>query len=137
MPAPGPGLAVHPQDRPPRALPDLAAVVEPARRAALPDVAVAAVSEALTPEQIAAYQRLWDRMDEARRHYPNGTWAQRWLPGVCTHPEVRCVHGDEILHRGFRRIVCLTCGRALNGNLPPGCWFTGRPHASTRQMHHG
>ena len=84
----------------------------------------------LTPEQRAAWQALWDRHTEARTQHPHGTWAQRWLPGVCQHPEVRCVHGDEIIHRGWRRVACLVCGRSLDRDLPPLCWFTGTPHPS-------
>lgn len=72
------------------------------------------------------------RQDEARSCYPSGTWAQRWLPFVCTHPvdRLRCVHGDEIVQRGFRRTVCLVCGRGLKGPLLNVCWFTGELHAS-------
>lgn len=59
---------------------------------------------------------------------PSGTWAQRWIPFVCKHAEVRCTHGDEIIRRGFRRRVCVVCGRALKGPLPDWCFFTERPH---------
>lgn len=83
----------------------------------------------LTPEQRAAYQALWDRMTEARRG-PSGTWAQRWLPRVCKHEDTRCVHGDEIIDRGFRRVACRVCGRSLDRPLPPVCWFTGTPHST-------
>lgn len=31
----------------------------------------------------------------------------------CSHLRVRCIHGDEILARGMRRIACLDCGKAL------------------------
>lgn len=75
-------------------------------------------------------QALWDRMEEARDRYPDGSWAQRWLPFVCTHARVRCVHGDEIVHRGFRRTACLVCGRGLKQAMPAVCWFTGTLHAS-------
>lgn len=62
---------------------------------------------------------------------PSGSWAQRWLPGVCRHERVRCTHGDEIIGRRFRRRVCLVCGRALKGPLPVECFFTGDPHPSS------
>lgn len=69
------------------------------------------------------------KQDEAYRQSPTGTWAQRWLPKVCKHARVRCIHGDEILHVGrFRRIRCLVCGRALDGPLPAECFFTGKAH---------
>lgn len=70
------------------------------------------------------------RQDEAYRRAPWGSWAQRWLPGVCQHDHVRCTHGDEIIGRGFRRRVCLVCGRSLRGDLPEMCFFTGEPHPS-------
>lgn len=73
-------------------------------------------------------QAHWDRMTEARTKHPHGTWSQRWLPWVCEHDEVRCVHGDEIIARGFRRVACLVCGRSLNEPLPRLCWFTGEQH---------
>lgn len=72
-----------------------------------------------------------DRQNEAYRHSPCGTWAQRWIPGVCKHSEVRCTHGDEIIGRRYRRRVCMVCGRALAGPLPAECFFTGEPHPST------
>jgi hypothetical protein len=59
---------------------------------------------------------------------PSGTWAQRWLPRVCKHPKVRCTHGDEIISRGFRRRVCMVCGRALKGSLSDWCFFAEQPH---------
>lgn len=80
-----------------------------------------------TPEGRAAIRRLLDRQTAAQR-YPTGTWAQRWLPGVCKHDDVRCTHGDEIIARGFRRRLCMTCGRALRGPMPSTCWFTGALH---------
>lgn len=83
----------------------------------------------LTAEQRAAYRALWDRHTLARTG-PYGTWAQRWLPRVCKHPDVRCVHGDEIIARGFRRVACRVCGRSLRRDLPRLCWFTGTPHPS-------
>lgn len=75
-------------------------------------------------------RRFLTRMNEARNCYPNGTWAQRWIPGVCKHEHTRCVHGDEIMHRGWRRTACLTCGRSLKRPLPEMCWFSRKPHAS-------
>lgn len=73
-----------------------------------------------------------DRQNEAYRHAPCGTWAQRWIPGVCKHPETRCTHGDEIIHRRFRRQVCMVCGRSLDRDLPEMCFFTGKLHAAAR-----
>lgn len=76
---------------------------------------------------------LWfmlDRLDEAYRRGPRGSWVQRWIPGVCRHEQVRCTHGDEIIHRRFRRQVCLVCGRSLDRGLPVECFFTGKPHPS-------
>lgn len=58
----------------------------------------------------------------------SGTWAQRWLPSVCKHAEIRCTHGDEIIARRWRRRVCMVCGRSLTGPLPAYCFFTERPH---------
>lgn len=57
-----------------------------------------------------------------------GTWTERWVPGVCKHEAVRCVHGDEIIARRYRRQACMICGRSLKGSLPRFCWFTGRDH---------
>ncbi len=76
-------------------------------------------------------QAQWDRMAEARTEHPHGTWVQRWLPWVCKHDEVRCVHGDEIIARGFRRVACLVCGRSLDRDLPVMCWFSGERHVGT------
>ena len=39
---------------------------------------------------------------------------------MCEHERVRCVHGDEIVHRNYRRSVCLDCGASLP-NLPEWC----------------
>lgn len=81
-----------------------------------------------TPEErAAAIRRLLDRQTAGHR-YPTGTWAQRWIPGVCKHDDVRCIHGDEIIARGFRRRLCMTCGRALRGLMPSTCWYTGTLH---------
>lgn len=73
-------------------------------------------------------QYLLNRQDIAYKVGPVGTWAQRWLPFVCKHTLVRCTHGDEIIGRGYRRRVCLICGRSLRGPLPYECFFTGEPH---------
>lgn len=70
-----------------------------------------------------------DRQDEAYRHEPSGSWVQRWLPWVCKHEHTRCTHGDEIIHRRFRRQVCRVCGRSLDRPLPTECFFTGNPHS--------
>lgn len=48
----------------------------------------------------------------------------------CKHENVRCIHGDEIWQRRYRRRACLTCGRALKGPLPERCTVSGKPHAS-------
>lgn len=68
------------------------------------------------------------RAATAFAHGPTGTWAQRWIPGVCDHELIRCTHGDEIIGRRFRRRVCMVCGRALKGELPEICFFTDEPH---------
>ena len=46
----------------------------------------------------------------------------------CRHEHVRCVHGDEILARKWRRVVCVACGKALKGPLPLVCTVSHRPH---------
>jgi hypothetical protein len=77
-------------------------------------------------------QTQWDRMTEAQTDHPHGTWAQRWIPGVCKHAKVRCVHGDEIIMRGFRRTACLVCGKSLKWDMPGVCWFTGEWHSGAK-----
>ena len=47
---------------------------------------------------------------------------------LCKHARVRCIHGDEIIARRWRRRLCLDCGRALKGPLPEPCYYTGKPH---------
>lgn len=84
-------------------------------------------------EDLLAIMRL---QDEARRS-PTGTWAQRWLPWVCKHEQVRCTHGDEIVARNFHRRVCLVCGRALKGDLPETCFFSPTEQPHTRVSHPG
>ncbi len=69
------------------------------------------------------------RQHEAFLRAPWGTWADRWIPGVCNHAHVRCVHGDEITLRGGRRRACLVCGHSLPGPLPADCFFTGTTHS--------
>lgn len=49
--------------------------------------------------------------------------------GKCEHINVRCVHGDEIIHSGFRRGRCLDCCRYLK-ELPVTCYVTGKDHLS-------
>jgi hypothetical protein len=49
----------------------------------------------------------------------------------CEHLRYRCVHGDEIRNLGYRRKVCLDCGKALKGDLPIYCSITGDPHPSS------
>jgi len=68
------------------------------------------------------------RIDDSIYRYPIGTWVQRWIPGVCKHEHVRCVHADEIILRNNRRVACLICGRSLDRPLPDICFFTDRPH---------
>lgn len=87
-------------------------------------------ANARTSEQQRRLRFMLDRQDEAYRKSPSGTWAQRWIPGICKHAEVRCTHGDEIIGRRFRRRACMVCGRSLNGPLPVECFFTGEPHPS-------
>lgn len=70
-----------------------------------------------------------ERMDTAYERAPFGSWFQRWIPFVCEHQVIRCTHGDEIIHRKWRRRVCLDCGRSLRGPLPDVCFFTGEPHS--------
>lgn len=82
----------------------------------------------MNDEQIEKIKYMLDRQDEAFKNGPDGTWAQRWIPGVCKHLRTRCVHGDEIIGRRFRRQVCMVCGRALQRPLPYLCFFTGEPH---------
>lgn len=79
-------------------------------------------------EHAEAVMRL---QDQAYRGW-TGTWAQRWIPGVCKHERVRCTHGDEIIHRRWRRRVCMICGRSLRGPLPEVCFFspTGERHTA-------
>ena len=47
---------------------------------------------------------------------------------TCHHERVRCVHGDEIVRRGYARSACLDCGRSLKP-LPDMCWYAGEMHA--------
>jgi hypothetical protein len=82
----------------------------------------------VSPEEKARFQWLWDRQTQGYRG-PYGSWAQRWIPGVCKHEDVRCIHGDEIVARNFRRRLCLVCWRALEGDLPETCWFTLTSHS--------
>lgn len=75
-------------------------------------------------------ERLMARMNHARREEPTGTWRQRWVPRVCKHADVRCVHGQEIVDRGSR-VACRVCGGSLRRRpLPEVCWFTGHPHST-------
>jgi len=90
----------------------------------------------LTQQQKDSAQALWDRIDEGQR-WPTGTWAQVWIPGVCRHETVRCIHGDEIIARRWRRRLCMVCGRALRGDLPRVCWFSGRVHPSMEEAPDG
>ncbi len=80
----------------------------------------------MTPAEVAF---VLNRKREAHIRAPWGTWAQRWIPGLCEHRHVRCVHGDEIGLRGDRRRACLVCGHSLPGDLPDECFFTGTTHS--------
>lgn len=83
-----------------------------------------------TKEQIALLRHIRLRQDLAYKVAPVGSWAQRWVPFVCHHRgTIRCTHGDEIIHRRWRRRVCMVCGRSLKGPLPEVCFFTDRPHS--------
>lgn len=46
----------------------------------------------------------------------------------CKHERLRCIHGDEIIARKFRRCACLDCGKSLDWPMPDVCFFTGLPH---------
>ncbi|GAB3125844.1 hypothetical protein HNR05_000969 [Leifsonia psychrotolerans] len=52
----------------------------------------------------------------------------KWVNAFCKHRHVRCVHGDEIIARGFRRVACLDCDGSLEGPLPQFCYVTGEYH---------
>lgn len=53
----------------------------------------------------------------------------------CQHVRLRCTHGDEIIARGWRRAVCLDCGKSLDRPLPEPCWYTGEPHTRPEEDH--
>lgn len=76
------------------------------------------------------FRDIMRRMDKLYKSPPTGNWFQRWIPGVCKHERIRCIHGDEIIARRYRRRFCLVCARSLKGPLPFLCSFTGRPHVS-------
>lgn len=78
--------------------------------------------------EIAKIRFMLDRQDEAYKYTPTGSWFQRWIPLVCKHERIRCTHADEIIHRRFRRRICMICGRSLKGPLPKICFFTGTEH---------
>lgn len=82
--------------------------------------------------QPLSLQFVYDRQTEAYKKGPSGTWFQRWIPGVCKHEKIRCTHGDEIIHRRWRRRVCMICGRSLKGPLPRICFFTDTVHYSSK-----
>lgn len=79
-------------------------------------------------EQAQALQYMQNRLTEAYHQSSTGNFLERWVPGVCKHPVVRCTHGDEIIGRNWRRRVCMVCGRALRGPIPEICFFTGKFH---------
>ncbi len=47
----------------------------------------------------------------------------------CSHINVRCIHGDEIIAVGYRRSQCFDCDRFLKP-LPGLCSVTGELHPS-------
>lgn len=52
-----------------------------------------------------------------------------WLKRLfCKHRNVRCVHGDEIIRRNWRRVACLDCDASLARGLPPYCHTTRKLH---------
>jgi hypothetical protein len=79
-------------------------------------------------EEEAKRARFMIERQHAAYAYPSGSWFQRWIPRVCKHEKIRCVHGDEIIARRYRRIACMVCGRSLKGPLPDMCFFTGYTH---------
>jgi hypothetical protein len=55
--------------------------------------------------------------------------AWRRLHPKCTHPFVRCVHGDEINQANGARVMCLGCQRYLPDRpMLRICTFTGYSH---------
>lgn len=77
------------------------------------------------------------RLQDEAYDGPTGSWAQRWMPGVCKHARIRCTHGDEINARNGKRRVCMVCGRSLPGPLPVRCFFSplGDVHPSMEPDH--
>lgn len=53
--------------------------------------------------------------------------SQRWP--ACQHPDVVCIHGDEIIASNWDRSRCISCGRTFP-DLPDVCFYTGEPHSS-------
>jgi len=58
-----------------------------------------------------------------------------YFPAFCKHRHTRCVHGDEIIYRNYRRIACLDCGQSLKGDLPAYCYVTGDYHHGMENQH--
>ena len=55
----------------------------------------------------------------------------------CKHPNARCVHGDEINHRGGARAACLACGRSLPlERMPQRCYYVGTLHGMHQRDKH-
>ena len=52
-----------------------------------------------------------------------------WFQEKCEHARQRCIHGDEIIAVGFKRGVCLDCGK-LQDKLPNPCFVTGKDHST-------
>lgn len=50
-----------------------------------------------------------------------------WFQEKCSHDRQRCIHGDEIIAVGFKRGVCLDCGK-FQDELPAICFQTGKKH---------
>lgn len=48
----------------------------------------------------------------------------------CRHINTRCIHGDEIVTAGGRRVRCLDCGKPIARPLPIKCHYTGEVHRS-------
>lgn len=55
----------------------------------------------------------------------------KWYFGFtkCDHEQVRCIHGDEIVVKGWQRAACIDCF-SLFAELPDYCYYTGELHPS-------
>ena len=52
----------------------------------------------------------------------------------CSHEEIRCIHGDEIIARAYMRSMCLDCGK-LFPELTTVCFYTKKPHTDYEMTH--